>query len=132
MRSELVAKQLVDLPVAVGRNYQQLFRVLPGFTPPQNANSIPTNPSRALNFTVNGTSDLTNNIRIDGASAMNVSQQRVVSYIPALESIETVNVVSGSYDAEQGLTGGAAINVQIKSGGNDLHGQLSNTIPISG
>ncbi|MEK7406218.1 MAG: hypothetical protein AAB225_14030, partial [Acidobacteriota bacterium] len=43
-------------------------------------------------------------------------------YVPALESIETVNIVTNSFDAEQGLAGGAAINVQIKSGTNELHG----------
>jgi hypothetical protein len=42
--------------------------------------------------------------------------------VPALESIETVNVVTNSFDAEQGLAGGAAINVQMKSGTNNFHG----------
>jgi hypothetical protein len=32
--------------------------------------------------------------------------------------------VTNSFDAEQGLAGGAAVNVQIKSGTNDLHGSL--------
>src|SRR5262249_27146347 len=34
----------------------------------------------------------------------------------------TVNVVTNSFDAEQGLAGGAAVNVQIKSGTNAIHG----------
>src|SRR5438309_3917236 len=38
------------------------------------------------------------------------------------EAIETVNVVTNSFDAEQGLAGGSAVNVQIKSGTNDFHG----------
>ena len=42
--------------------------------------------------------------------------------MPALESIETVNVVTNNFDAEQGLAGGAAISVQIKSGTNQLRG----------
>ncbi|MEJ7605863.1 MAG: hypothetical protein WKF37_06270 [Bryobacteraceae bacterium] len=42
--------------------------------------------------------------------------------MPALESIETVNVVTNSFDAEQGLAGGAAISVQTKSGSNQIHG----------
>ena len=45
-----------------------------------------------------------------------------MAYVPALESIETVNVVSNSFDAEQGLAGGAAISVQIKSGTNNFRG----------
>lgn len=122
VRADVVAEELVNLPVPVGRNYQQLFRALPGFSPPQNSHSIPTNPSRALAFNVNGTTENTNNTRIDGASSTHVQLPHVVAYIPSLESIETVNVVTNSFDAEQGLTGGAAINVQTKSGTNSLHG----------
>ena len=122
VRSELKAQELVNLPVPVGRNYQQLFRVLPGFTPPEDAHSIPSNPSRALVFNVNGTSRSSNNTRIDGVSSTNLWLPHVTAYVPALESIETVNVVTNSFDAEQGLAGGSAINVQIKSGTNSLRG----------
>lgn len=122
VRNEVTTKELSDLPVPPGRNYQQIFRALPGFTPPENAHSIPSNPSRALQFSVNGASRSSNNTRLDGASTTNIQLPHVVSYVPALESIETVNVVTNSFDAEQGLAGGAAINVQIKSGTNALHG----------
>src|SRR5262249_41705787 len=120
--SELTSRPLQDLPVALGRNYQNLFRTLPGITPPENAHSIPSNPSRSLVFNVNGASRSSNNTRIDGVSTTNVWLPHVAAYVPALESIETVNVVTNSFDAEQGLAGGAAINVQIKSGTNDFHG----------
>ena len=92
--------------------------MLPGFAPPTNSHSIPTNPSRSLEFTVNGTSDDQNNTRIDGVSTAHIQLPHVASYVPTLESIEEVNVVTSSMDAEQGLAGGAAINVQTKSGTN--------------
>ena len=87
VRSELNAKTLENLPVPVGRNYQNLFRVLPGFTPPENAHSVPSNPSRALVFNVNGASRSSNNTRIDGVSTMNLWLPHLVAYVPALESI---------------------------------------------
>ncbi len=124
VRQEIVSKQFVDLPVPPGRNYQQLFRMLPGFSPPTNAHSIPTNPSRALRFNVNGASDAANNTRIDGASSTVIQLPWVVSYIPSLEAIETVNVVTNSFDAEQGLAGGAAISLQTRSGTNELRGAI--------
>ena len=96
--------------------------MLPGFTPPAEAHSVPSNPSRALVFNVNGASRSSNNIRIDGVSTTNIWLPHVAAYVPALESLETVNVVTNSFDAEQGLAGGSAINVQIKSGTNTLHG----------
>ena len=122
VRSELKAEDLVNLPVSVNRNYQYLFRVLPGFTPPAEAHSVPSNPSRALVFNVNGASRSSNNIRIDGVSTTNIWLPHVAAYVPALESLEAVNVVTSSFDAEQGLAGGSAINVQIKSGTNSLRG----------
>ncbi len=71
---------------------------------------------------MNGSSDSSNNTRIDGVSTTNVWLPHVAAYVPALESLETVNVVTNSFDAEQGLAGGSAINVQIKSGTNQLRG----------
>jgi hypothetical protein len=122
VRAELKARELENLPVPIGRNYQQLFKVIPGFTPPADAHSIPSNPSRALVFNVNGASRSSNNTRIDGVSTTNIWLPHVAAYVPALESLETVNVVSNSFDAEQGLAGGSAINVQIKSGTNQFKG----------
>ena len=122
VRSELASSQLVNLPVSLNRNYQYLFRVLPGFTPPAEAHSVPSNPSRALVFNVNGASRSSNNIRIDGVSTTNLWLPHVAAYVPALESLDTVNIVTSSFDAEQGLAGGSAINAQIKSGTNNFHG----------
>jgi hypothetical protein len=124
VRSEVTTKTLLNVPVPPGRNYQQLFNLLPGFSPPRNAHSVPSNPSRALQFEVNGTVSASNNIRLDGATQYNIWLPHITAYVPALESIDTVNVVTNSFDAEQGLAGGAAINVQIKSGTNDFHGAV--------
>jgi hypothetical protein len=122
VRHEVTTRALQNLPVPPGRNYQQLFNTLPGFTSPRNAHSVPSNPSRSLQFEVNGTVAASNNIRLDGATQFNVWLPHITAYVPALEAIETVNVVTNSFDAEQGLAGGAAINVQIKSGTNETHG----------
>lgn len=122
IRSDFTTKALVNLPVPPGRNYQQLFVTLPGFAPPENAHSVPANPSRGLRMYVNGTTSNTVNTRIDGASSTNIYIPHIAGYVPALEAIETVNVVTSSFDAEQGLAGGAAVNVQIKSGSNEFHG----------
>ncbi len=43
-------------------------------------------------------------------------------YVLPAETIETVNISSNSFDAEQGMAAGAAITVNTKSGTNDLHG----------
>ncbi len=122
VRAEITSTTLVNLPVAIGRNYQQLLRTVPGFRPPSNAHSVPTNPTRALTFNANGVSYSINNTRIDGAANNAPWLPHITAFVPTLEAIDTVNVVTNSFDAEQGLAGGAAVNVQIKSGTNKLHG----------
>jgi hypothetical protein len=122
VRSEITGKQFQDLPVSGGRNYQSLLKLVPGFSPPRPQNSIVSNPQEGLVSQVNGTTKSTNNTRIDGASNTHVWLPQHSAYIPPIEAIETVNVVTNSMDAEQGLAGGAAISVTIKSGTNDWHG----------
>ena len=85
VHQSLEAKDLSNLPVPLGRNYQQVYRMLPGFAPPANSHSIPTNPARSLEFSVNGTSDDPNNTRIDGVSTAHVQLPHVVSYIATLD-----------------------------------------------
>lgn len=124
VRAEITEDKLESLPVPLGRNYQQLFKTIPGFTPPQEAHSIQTNPSRSMVFNVSGVSDSINNTRIDGATSSNPQLPHITAYVPSLEAIQTVNIVTNSFDAEQGLAGGAAINVQLKSGSNEFHGSI--------
>ena len=123
VRTDINSNQLSNMPMSVGRNYQTLFVTLPGFGGVQSSyNSTPSNPSKALVFNVNGASFNINNTKIDGAQSINVWLPHETAYVPTLEAIETVNVVSGSFDAETGLAGGAAIYVSTKSGTNQLHG----------
>ncbi|MBS1826820.1 MAG: TonB-dependent receptor [Acidobacteria bacterium] len=122
VRHEVAKETLENIPVPIGRNYQMLLGTLPGFSPPQNSNSVPANPSRSVRYSVNGTSDMNNNVRIDGTTSYNPNLPHVTGINPTIEAIEVVNVVSNSFEAEQGLAGGAAVNVQIKSGTNQFRG----------
>lgn len=122
VKNEIGTKELLNVPVPVGRNYQNLLVTIPGFSPPTNAHSVPTNPSRALQMNVNGAPAASVNVRIDGASSQQPWLPHITAYIPSLEAIETVNVATNSFSAEQGLAGGAAVNVQVKSGTNEFHG----------
>jgi Carboxypeptidase regulatory-like domain len=124
VRGELTTKALENLPVPIGRNYQNLLVTIPGFTTPANQHSVAANPSRGLTFNVNGTTRNANNVRIDGAVVNNPWPPHVTAYVPALEAINEVSVTTSSFDAEQGLSGGTAVSVQIRSGTNQMHGSL--------
>jgi hypothetical protein len=122
VRTDIPEQQLANLPVPLGRNYQNLFVMIPGVSPPQNMHSVAVNPARGLIFSSGGTTQNANAIRIEGAISNNLWLPHVAAYIPALEAIETVSVVTGSFDADEGLSGGMSANVRIKSGSNQLHG----------
>src|SRR5215475_9222528 len=126
------ARQINNLPLfgSVGRNYQTLIQLIPGTSRSQGfvgngsgeENSAAGNPQRSISYNVNGVSRLQNNTRIDGSSVIYPWLPTNTVYVPPAESIQEVNIVTNAFDAEQGLAGGAAVNVSIKSGTNTLHG----------
>jgi hypothetical protein len=125
VRSDLSAKSLTNLPIPLGRNYQQILAVVvPGVSTPQSGQSFGANAVRAVALTVNGVNIATNSYRVDGTSSTNFNSTGNPMYSPALDAIENVNVVTNSYDAEQGLAGGVAVNITTKSGANAIHGSL--------
>lgn len=121
---DISATTLEQVPLPPGNNFQTLMRVVPGATPPTTAHSIATNPTRSLDFSVNGTSDYGNTVRIDGVTQYNIWVPENTSYIPSSDAIETVNVTTANFSPEQGLAGGSMTNVEIKSGTNQIHGDL--------
>ena len=122
VRYEVDSFDLENLPVPVGRNYQHTLRLLPGVNVSGGGAIRASNPAGSLAMNVNGTSQQVSNTRIDGASSTNNFHQHLAAYVPTLESIETLEAVTSTFDADQGLAGGAAINVNIKSGTNEVHG----------
>ncbi len=120
--NEIQSTQIAQLPEPSTRNYQSLLVIVPGVTPPAGSHSEAGNPQGALATNVNGASYNNNNTRLDGASDLYPWLPEIAAYIPASEAIQTVNVVTASFDAEQGNAGGSVVNVFIKSGTNQYHG----------
>src|SRR5438094_124243 len=124
VHTDLEAKEISDLPLLAsnGRNFQSAYRIVPGAGLLGENNSAAGNPQRAMTTNVNGLSINNNNTRIDGAVDTYTWLPANVAYIPSTDAIETVNVVTNNFDAEQGMAGGAAATVTIKSGTNRFHG----------
>lgn len=126
VRKEMSAQDLNNLPVPGYRNFQSLMGLVPGVTPPQTSNSIAGNPAGSLVANVNGASNSNNNTRVDGASNTYLWLPHLTAYVPPLESIGSVNIVTNSYDAEQGLAAGAIVSVETRSGTYEFHGSAFN------
>ncbi|HEY3838711.1 MAG TPA: TonB-dependent receptor [Bryobacteraceae bacterium] len=121
VHATLSSNQVTQLPLPGYRNYQSLINLVPGATPAAYQNAVSGSPARSLNTNINGTTNTSNNTRLDGALDMRGSLPAQSLYVPPAESIETVNITTNDFDAEQGLAGGAAINVVTKSGTNQIH-----------
>src|SRR5438094_4764486 len=124
VHTDLTGQVVDNLPSAgsQGRNFQSLLQLIPGAGLTSETNSLAGNPERAMNTNVNGQSNQTVNTRIDGVQDAYPWLPANVAYVPPSDAIQEVNVVTNSFDAEQGMAGGAAVNVQIKSGTNQFHG----------
>ena len=124
IHTDLSAREINELPIigSNGRNFQSAYRIVPGVGFLGENNSAAGSPQRAMAANVNGLSINNNNTRIDGAVDTYTWLPANVAYIPSADAIESVNVTTNNFDAEQGLAGGAAATVTIKSGTNQFHG----------
>lgn len=119
----LESKQLQEMPLAFGRNFQGLINVVPGATRPFRPHSQFFNPQDSLSTQVNGQSRLANNIQIEGVDN-NHRTGLLTLLIPPMEAIESVSITTSNYDAEFGRAGGAIEAVTLRSGTNDWHGSV--------
>jgi len=124
VNTEINPVQLAELPTtsSYGRNFQSLYKLVPGFTPPAEQNSTGGNPMRSQASNANGVSWAANSTRVDGATVTYPWLPYLIAYVPPQDAIQSVNIVTNSFTADQGTAGGASINVIVKSGTNRFHG----------
>ncbi len=122
VHTEISEQAIQSLPLSNYRNYQSLIDLVPGATPGAFQNANTDTPARALTTNINGTNRNNNNTKLDGAVNVFIWLPHHTVYVPPAETIETVNVTTNNFDADQGMAGGAAITVVTKSGTNQLHG----------
>ncbi len=118
------SQQLSNIPIGGFNNYQSLLSLLPGATPSRYQNSVMDTPSRSLTTNINGSSRNDNATSVDGAAIQQVYLPHHTLYNPPTEDIQSVDVVTNAFTAEQGLAGGAVVSVLTKSGTNQFHGEL--------
>jgi hypothetical protein len=78
----------------------------------------------AAQIVSNGNQTQNNGIAIDGISTTSAVWGGTSIITPSEDSVESVKVVSNSYDAEDGRFSGAQIQITSKSGTNNYHGSL--------
>jgi hypothetical protein len=122
--TELKSTEIVAMPLNRWRNYQALLNLVPGTMPMTFGNAETDTPARSLATNINGQANTNNSTRTDGATNVNIWLPNHNMLISGAETIDTVNVSTSSFDAEQGMAGGAAVTVITKSGTNRFRGSL--------
>ena len=117
------SKEIVDLPLN-GRYFTRLAVLTAGTAPTPNG----ARDEKTGGFSSNGVRPYQNNYLLDGVDNNSLSEDLVSdqSFVigPPPDAISEFKVQTNSMSAEFGRSGGAVLNVTIKSGTNDLHGTV--------
>jgi hypothetical protein len=120
-RSQVIANQLIQNVPTQGRNPFQIAWSAAGV--------IKTGDWRYLrSFDIGGTTGISinggknreNEVLLDGIS--NVRGDRTVIHVPTMETVQEFKVLTNTYDAQYGRTGGGIVSIVTKGGGNQFHG----------
>jgi hypothetical protein len=122
VHTQLKGTELTALPLNRFRNFQSALNLAPGTMPMSFGNAETDTPARSMATNVNGQANTNNSTRTDGATNMNIWLPNHVMYVSPTETIDTVDISTSSFDAEQGMAGGAAVTVVTKSGTNSFRG----------
>ncbi|HZB25616.1 MAG TPA: carboxypeptidase-like regulatory domain-containing protein, partial [Vicinamibacterales bacterium] len=122
VHTELRGEDVTNLPLNQFRNYQALVTLTPGSVPMRFQNAETDTPARSLATNVNGQAINSNATRTDGATNVNIWLPSHNMYVSPAETVDTVNISTNNFDAEQGMAGGSAITVVTKSGTNQFKG----------
>src|SRR5262245_6567327 len=117
-------EQIEALPLN-GRNFVNLTRTVPGVLrgiPGANIDGAGSLAWRAsASFSANGQRPRDNNFMLDGVDNNETWLQTVVIF-PSVDSLDEFKLQTSTYSAEFGRSLGGVVNLQIKSGTNNLHG----------
>lgn len=102
------------------RNFLNFALLVPGSQLPAEGSQ---NSTQGGALSVNGAREQSNNFLLDGVDNNDPYINQYVA-LPSVDAIQEFKVQSSDYSAEYGRTGGAQINVVLRSGTNRFHGSL--------
>jgi hypothetical protein len=123
VQTSFSAEQISSLPV-LNRNFTNLTLLAPGATINTYQHAPSENPQQSTLINTNGQLFAGTNYQLDGMNN-NDSVLGITMVNPAIDSVGAFTASTSNYDAEYRATG-AVINVQTKSGTNQLHGSAFN------
>src|SRR6266571_1785272 len=118
------SRSVNNLPLN-GRNFTFLAQIVAGVNTPQ---ADTRGNAKTGAFTANGERPAQNNYLLDGidnnSNTIDFLNGTNFVVLPPVDAIQEFKVQTSNYSAEQGRAGGAILNATVKSGTNQLHGDV--------
>ncbi|MGH9444271.1 MAG: TonB-dependent receptor domain-containing protein, partial [Terriglobia bacterium] len=118
--THLSSQVIESIPIS-GRNFTNIEELVPGTVRNSFQHPLNEDPSDDLLVNTNGQEYAANNFMIDGAGNNDVVLG-ISILTPPLDDIQEAKITTGNYDAQFAQAGGSVIQVQTKSGTNQVHG----------
>ena len=119
----VVGRQRVDALPLNGRNVFQLAHLEIGVTTAPGSRGANPDLTASGEISINGGRTLNTESLVDGIPLSNKGDNRI-SLRPSPDAIQEFQIVTNSFPAEFGRTGGGALNFSTRSGGTELRGTL--------
>lgn len=116
--------QVNDLALK-GRDFFALMQTIPGVVDTNSAREATTTASNAGIY-INGARDNQKNFTVDGVTAHDTHSNGSMPFMPNMDSIAEVRILTSNYQAEYGRNSGGAITTITKSGTQSFHGSAYN------
>ena len=114
--------QVVELPLN-NRNFIRLLETVPGVSSDL-ADESSFGLTSLASVSINGMRRNAVNYIVDGANNTDVGSNITLLSTPTVDSISEFKVLSSNYTAEVGRSGGGAVIIVTRGGGNEFHGNL--------
>ncbi len=119
--ASISAAQTEELPV-YGRTVTSLITITPGVVDPVGASTRNLAGTNAVDFNVAGSRTTANNFSVDGVTLSAVGGAANGTFMPSMEAISEVKVMTSNYQAEYGRLSGSDVQMVTKSGTRQFHG----------
>jgi Carboxypeptidase regulatory-like domain/TonB-dependent Receptor Plug Domain len=119
--STITGKQVQELELN-GRNFTQLVTLVPGVVNQTGQDEGVVGIAGNTVYSINGGRGEYNNWEIDGGDNMDNGSNTSLNVYPNLEAIAEFKVLTSNYGAQYGKNGSGTVEVETKSGTQQIHG----------
>jgi hypothetical protein len=122
LSNTVTGKEITQLELN-GRDFTSLVALSPGVTN-QSGSDEGGEGATTVAFSINGGRTEYNNFEIDGGDMMDNGSNTTLNVYPSIDAIAEFKVLTSNYGAQYGKNGSGTVEIELKSGTSQFHGDL--------